>query len=91
MPPSGQTVLAFYKNSAGKDRRIRAEWIAAKTVESSSMSDIGEYDEAADTYFDPEGWYEQIDNWEEYTAIMVTYNITHWMPLPAAPAVKGGV
>lgn len=88
MPASGMTVLACYKNSADKWRRIRAKWVAAKSSEASYESDIGEYDEAADCYYDPEGWYEQIDNWPEYTACTVDEGVvTHWMPLPEPPNV----
>lgn len=91
LPASGQTVIACYTNSAGNVRRIRAEWIADKSVEASSESDIGVYDEATDTYYDPEGWYEKIDNWGDYSSVAVVEgDITHWMPLPAAPgALKG--
>lgn len=85
MPPSGQVVLACYKNELGNTRRIRAQWVAAKTSEASIDSDCGEYDEATDTYYDPEGWYECIDNWDCYSSVFVSAQITHWMPLPAAP------
>lgn len=86
MPESGQTVLACYKNSAGNWRRIRAQWIAAKSRESNIDGDIGEYDEEADTYYDPEGWYEQIDNWAEYTSCTVDEGVvSHWQELPPPP------
>lgn len=87
LPQSGVTVLACYRNSAGKLRRIRAEWVAARTQESGGESDIGVYDEDTDTCYDPEGWYEQIDNWDDgFSAIGVHQGeVTHWMPLPAAP------
>lgn len=86
MPPSGQTVLAYYINQVGNGRRVRAQWIAAKSCESGSESDIGEYDEETDTYYDPEGWYEQIDNWDTYSAVGICgVTVTHWMPLPKAP------
>ena len=86
MPKSGVTVLACYKNSHGNLRRIRAEWTAAKTVESNSDYDFGEYDEETDAYWSPEGWYECIDNWDEYSSVMVSEGeVTHWMPLPLAP------
>lgn len=92
MPASGVTVLACYTNRAGNVRRIRAEWVAAKTIESDADSEISEYDEATDCYYDPEGWYEKIDNWGDYSRVAVVEGeITHWMPLPAAPhpAAKG--
>ena len=85
MPEPGVTVLASYLNSNGLPRRIRAKWVKAGSCESSPESDIGEYDEASDTYYDPEGWYEQIDNWDDYTAILVDAAVSHWMPMPAAP------
>ena len=87
MPDSGCVVLACYRNSAGNLRRIRAEWVAAKTQESGGDSDIGEYDEATDTYYDPQGWYERIDNWDDgFSAVGVSQGeVTHWMHLPDAP------
>ena len=87
MPDSGCVVLACYRNSAGNLRRIRAEWVAAKTQESDDASDIGEYDEATDTYYDPQGWYERIDNWDDgFSAVGVSQGeVTHWMHLPDAP------
>jgi hypothetical protein len=87
MPPSGKTVLAFYLNANGLPRRVRAQWVAAKSSESGSESDIGEYDEATDTYYDPEGWYEQIDNWDDLSAVAICgVTVTHWMLLPEPPA-----
>ena len=86
MPKSGVTVLACYRNSLGNIRRIRAKWTAAKTVESNSEFEWGDYDEATDAYWTPEGWYECIDNWDEYSSVMVCEGeVTHWMPLPLAP------
>ena len=87
LPESGRAVLACYQNRAGQWRRICAEWIQARTQECSVEADIGqEYDEEADCYWTPEGWYERIDNWDEYTSVAVTESEpSHWMPLPAPP------
>ena len=86
LPASGITVLASYTNRCGNIRRIRAKWVAAKNVESTPDSDFVEYDEETDTYYDPQGWYEQIDNWPDYSAVAVVEGeVTHWMPLPPAP------
>jgi hypothetical protein len=90
MPKSGVKVLACYRNKLGKLRRIRAHWIAAKTVEASSedWDQCSEYDEATDTYYVTEGWYECIDNWGDYSAVAVSEgDVTHWMALPEAPTV----
>lgn len=86
LPKSGVIVLACYRNRLGNLRRIRAKWIAAKTQEGSGEYDFGEYDEEADCYWTPEGWYECIDNWDEYTSVAVCEgDVTHWMPLPPDP------
>ena len=88
LPASGQIVLACYVNRAGRLRRIRAEWIAAKTREANSEDAEAcvEYDEATDTYYTTEGWYECIDNWGDYSSVAVTEGeVTHWMPLPPEP------
>jgi len=87
MPDAGAIVLAYYKNSQGKDRRIRAKWVQAKTLEASGDWDGDcEYDEATDTYYCPQGWYECMDNWDEFRCIFVHEGqVTHWMPLPPAP------
>lgn len=86
LPEPGVIVLACYTNSHQHPRRIRAKWVPAKTVESSADSDFGEYDDATDTYHDPQGWYECIDNWCDYSAVLVSEGEpTHWTPLPPAP------
>jgi hypothetical protein len=88
LPKSGVTVLACYRNRLGKLRRIRAHWSAAKTAEANSedWDQCSEYDEATDTYYVTEGWYECIDNWGDYSAVAVSEgDVTHWMPLPEAP------
>lgn len=94
LPESERTVLAFYLNSHGKGRRVRAEYIAAKTKSADDGWDSDEpadYDEHADEYFWPAGWYEVMDNWDDLTHMVIHEGeVTHWMPLPAAPARQEG-
>lgn len=89
LPESERTVLAFYLNSHGKGRRVRAEYIAAKTKSADDGWDSDEpadYDEQADEYFWPADWYEVMDNWDDLTHMVIHEGeVTHWMPLPAAP------
>jgi hypothetical protein len=93
LPKSGVKVLACYRNRLGNLRRIRAMWIAAKTEEADSDAEACiEYDEAADTYYVTEGWYECIDNWDDYSSVAVTEGeVTHWMPLPQPPIEAHGI
>lgn len=88
MPPPGVTVLACYRNGDGKLRRIRAEYIAAHSRSADDLDPDCEtvYDEATDTNYWPEGWYEVIDNWGDYSHVLVTEGVVgHWTYLPAGP------
>ena len=89
LPDSGKPVLANYLNSHGKSRTIRAHYLLAFTeevIEDTDECDC-EYSELEDTYYLKEGWYELIDNWGDYSSVTVNEGeITHWQPLPAAPA-----
>jgi hypothetical protein len=90
-PESGRTVLACYINRSGMNRTIRAQYVKAWTIEADDVADPDiecvEYSEQDDCYYLAQGWYECIDNLDEYCRVAVTEGqITHWMPLPAAPA-----
>lgn len=88
--PTGKCV-AFYVNECGKARTIMARYHKAKTVETSGeYDDVADYDEATDTYYLNEGWWEQVENGgDDITEWFVpdgANKITHWTPLPALPA-----
>lgn len=80
--PKGIQVLIFYRNCHGKGRTIKAHYINKFTEE--SFEDFAECNDNGD-YFTPEGWYEDIDNWDEYSHVKVNYYPTHWMSLPKPP------
>lgn len=91
LPSCGKPVLAYYLNSHGMKRRIRAMHVKRFTVEAEEFADPDtqcvEYSEQDDCYYTTEGWYELIDNWPDYSSCAVIEGvITHWMPLPAAPS-----
>ena len=44
-----------------------------------------DYNEEADEYYFPEGWWEIIKNWDDYSCVAIEDTITHWMPLPQPP------
>ena len=87
-PKDGRSVLIFYKNSLGKTRIIRAAYTQKFTEENDN--DWAEYSEEKDCYYSPEGWYEQMEHWDEYGSCFVSTDsvarFTHWMPLPKPPA-----
>ena len=90
LPQAGHVVLACYRNASKKWRVVCAYWAPSGTIESDADSEAGDYDATTDTYYDPEGWYECIDNWLDNSAIAINEGeVTHWMPLPDAPAGGG--
>ncbi|MDT4867311.1 hypothetical protein FQZ97_1022130 [compost metagenome] len=87
LPEPGKKVIAFYSNLLCKDRRIMACYYGHRQREGYIEDCCNyDYDEATDTYWWPAGWYECIENWDDFSHLMVSEGeITHWMPLQAAP------
>ena len=84
LPDAGVMVLAYYKNSFGKHRRIRAFYAPEQSIEDTSDDDdICDYDEEQNVYWLREGWFESNEA-EEYF-YSVDGKISHWMPLPEPP------
>ncbi|WP_296125457.1 hypothetical protein [Pseudomonas sp. Ga0074129] len=91
LPANGKPVLAYYLNSHGMGRRIRAMHVKRFTVEAEEFADPDtqccEYSEQDDCYYTTEGWYELIDNWPDYASCAVIEGvITHWTDMPEAPS-----
>ena len=81
LPKPGTPVLL----DIGKEYPIRAMWAAKHTVQAADDdADWGEYVEADDMYYAPEGWYEW--NQCEDNHWRVTETPRAWMPLPPASA-----
>jgi hypothetical protein len=82
MPGPGVTVLFGYRNGYGKWRTLRGHYSPLHTIEANDW-DYGTPDETENGSFEPEGWWEVPV--ESETQNYVTDEVTHWMPLPAAP------
>ena len=77
LPKPGTPVLL----DIGKKYPIRAMWAAKHTVPAAGDdTDWGEYDEATDQYWCPEGWYEWNQNEDNHWQVSETPRA--WMPLP---------
>lgn len=45
-----------------------------------------DYDEDQDAYRIPEGWVEEsLEEHDEWNCVVLSYKVTHWMPLPEPP------
>ena len=92
LPENAEAVLVrgYAVNNHKYKATFKGRWIAAHSMLADdfwagSYMDL-EYDEAEDEYYIPEGWFERIENWDDYTDIAVCdFTITHWMPLPEPP------
>jgi hypothetical protein len=75
-PKTGEKLILFYRNASGNARRIMGRW----------LTDIGAAEIDTDDVGLVAGWYESIDNWDDYNEVFIHEGIpTHWMRLPPPP------
>lgn len=90
LPESGERVLACCRVKwlgGGGSTYVCAAFHSAPKTETCVSSDgiDMEYDEETDEYYLPEGWWEVINNWDDYSFVAIGDFVTHWMPLPEPP------
>ncbi|MHC1670481.1 hypothetical protein ACODUO_15075 [Stenotrophomonas maltophilia] len=87
--PRDTAVLVACALPSGKLVRLIAVFCSKHTQEASDQhfgDDWCDYDETTDTYYCPEGWYEQIKNWDELSAVHISdMNPALWQHLPELP------
>lgn len=95
LPENDKPVLAFGRAANNQKHKtiFKGRWIADHTMLSADFGADDDmslnYDDAEDEYYVPEGWFERIENWDDFTDVAAgDYIITHWMPLPESP--EGG-
>lgn len=89
MPESGEHVLVACRCGNG--------WYICDAFHTDEKTEVcffdgdidAEYDEETDEYYFPEGWWEDIKNWDEYGCVAIGDTVTHWMPLPKLPEKEG--
>lgn len=71
--------------------RFNAKYIGKHSIKVDDMwsycedYDWNDYVEEEDEYYVNEGWYETIENWDDYTEVYVSdYEVIAWQPLPPA-------
>lgn len=86
LPKPGVDVL-ICQNSIFNDYQMImvGNYVPKHFEENNDSEDWFDYDEKTDTYYLPEGWYENQWNWGEYARISIGEGVTHWMPLPEKP------
>jgi hypothetical protein len=87
LPEKEKTVLATYLNRYGKRRRVRAVYVRQYEEEAGEYDELCvEYCEEKDEWYLKEGWYELIDNWDDYSSVaIVEGKVDYWLPIPIAP------
>ena len=75
-PQTGRKVIVFYLNRNNLPRTVMARWLTDEQAAETDADDVGLKG----------GWYECIDNWDDYTEVAIHEGKpTHWMPLPSPP------
>ena len=83
LPNKDQEVLAHYKSRYGRETTVRAEYFRKHQEEMDCDECEAEYDEETDTYYCPEGWYELIENWCDYSSVRIVEGaVDSWLPIP---------
>ena len=87
LPESGKHILLCCEvRPSGKRYVCDGYYAASKSTTSGYSSELDcEYDEETDEYYLPEGYYEVIKNWDDYSSIVIDDFVTHWKPLPEPP------
>ena len=87
--PSAKNVLVAYKNRCDKWRVVKAvryEQYQNEQPADDDEGECGEYCEEKDAYFVRAGWYELIDNWDDFGFVSIYEGEpVAWQHLPAAP------
>lgn len=84
--PAGQIVLVGYRNRSSKERTIRAEFISKFSREHTEDCALDpDYSEDDDAFYWPEGWYERIESWDDFTHVVMYCTPLHFRPLPKGP------
>jgi hypothetical protein len=75
-PKTGRKVILFYKNRLHVGRTVIARWLTDEQATEIDGDGVGLEG----------GWYECIDNWDDFTEVAIHEGEpSHWMPFPAPP------
>lgn len=86
LPESGVHVLLACKTRGGNEYVCDGFHTEKFSQPTEFYEDIdADYSEETDEYYFPEGWWEVIKNWDDYSCVAIEDTITHWMPLPQPP------
>lgn len=74
-PRDGRKIIVTYTNRLGNTRTVMARWLTEEQAVECDGDGVGL----------EEGWYECIDNWDDYTEVAIHEGEpSSWMPLPEA-------
>lgn len=87
--PSAKAVLVAYQNRCEKwciVKATRYEQYQNEQPLDDDYGECGEYCEEKDAYFTRAGWYELIDNWDDFSMVSIYEGEpVAWRPLPKPP------
>ena len=84
LPESGKHVLLSCKTDYGTEYVCDGFYASKFSIECGVDCEIdSDYNEENDEFFLPEGYYEVIKNWGDYSSIVINDAVLAWQPLPA--------
>ena len=93
LPDANKDVFVTFREYMEYNKKYRhgvckAIYIPEHTIKSEDLwsncddDDLEIYDEKEDTYYAKDGWYEVIENWDDYSNIAINAEVTAWKELP---------
>lgn len=92
-PPPHKSVLLVCENQYNDNKYrtickgfyIPKFTILAEDIWNVDSRDCEEYNEQDDCVYAKEGWYEEIENWDDLANVFIYSKVTHWQNLPKLP------
>lgn len=85
LPQSEKQVLLTCISDNKRIYECKGYYLAKHSKEIGCADDLeSDYDEETDINYCPEGFYECIENWGDYSFVYINDTVLAWQPLPAA-------
>ncbi|MEA4869914.1 MAG: DUF551 domain-containing protein [Christensenella sp.] len=83
LPENEKNVLLSCRTDRGRDYTCRGHYVEKYTKEIGCADDLeADYDDETDRNYCPEGFYENIENWGDYSFVYINDTVLAWQPLP---------
>lgn len=79
LPDNLERVIVLVRRDNGSLTWCKGYYVRERSIECGYEDDLDcDYDEDSDTYFMPEGWYESIEHWPDYSSVKIYNEVIGW-------------